>query len=71
MNDTSLLLQPTCYLRGANGTDAALLKAWNEGQDFKLRNGQYCSVRDLNALMEGTSSIWIHNPMTYKSFRII
>jgi hypothetical protein len=68
---TPITLRPACYLRGLDGTDAALIKAWSEGKDFALHNGQYCSVRDLNALMEGTSSIWIYNPTTCKAFRIV
>lgn len=67
--NTSILLRPACYLKGLDGSDTALLEAWVAGKDFQLHNGQYCSIRDLGLLLQGTSSIWIYNPAKNMSFR--
>jgi hypothetical protein len=32
-------------------TAAEALKDWRDGKDFSLPNGQYCSIRDKNGLL--------------------
>jgi hypothetical protein len=34
-----------------------VIQAWKSGQDFKIVNGPYCSIRDIAKL--GCSSVWI------------
>ena len=33
------------------------IEAWKSGKDFKIVNGPYCSIRDLDKL--NCSSVWI------------
>lgn len=52
------------YLEAAYGrrytTAEAAICAWKEGKDFKIRNGPYCSIRDLGLLnLEFPSGIYI------------
>lgn len=36
---------------------AEMAADWNAGKDFRIIGGPYCSIRDLNKLTPGTSSI--------------
>ena len=38
-------------------TSQEATQAWKLGKDFKIPNGPYCSIRDLNKL--NASSVWI------------
>lgn len=38
-------------------TSEAARQDWKAGKDFKIVNGPYCSIRDLERL--GCSSVWI------------
>lgn len=33
-------------------TEAAILKGWQEGKDFKILQGPYCSIRDMGHLSQ-------------------
>ncbi len=45
-------------------SEAAIKADWEAGKDFKLYGrGCYTSIRDLDALMEGTSSLTIISPL--------
>ena len=52
---SELVLRPACGRSYA--TAAAMVDAWNEGKDFKLTNGQYCSIRDIKKLRNDSSRI--------------
>ena len=48
-------------LRGAYGRDATLAD-WKSGKDFKITNGPYCSIRDLEEMRrEGFHIVEIFN----------
>ena len=32
---------------------------WNAGKDFKIVNGPYLSIRDINRLKDAYSSVWL------------
>lgn len=38
-------------------TSDEVRRAWKSGEDFKIVNGSYCSIRDVETL--GASSIWV------------
>lgn len=46
-----------------------LLQDWQQGKDFKIKNGPYCSIRDLEHLRENFSRIFIVcNHINYYSY---
>lgn len=49
------------FIHGAYGrhynTKEELLKAWEGGSDFKVWGGPYCSIRDLDYIMENHGRI--------------
>ena len=50
---------------------AAMLASWEMGQDFKMYGcGAYCSVRDIAALMQGTSSLALFQASPLLTVRI-
>jgi hypothetical protein len=36
-----------------------VVKAWQEGKDFQIYNGPYCSIRDISAMRDMASNIFI------------
>lgn len=50
-------------LAGAYGrnyeTKKAALRDWEAGRDFKIVDGPYCSIRDLDQLVEESSGVYI------------
>lgn len=40
-------------------TKEQALKAWNNGADFKIMGGPYCSIRDAEQLVADSSSVFI------------
>jgi hypothetical protein len=62
--DKILGITSTCVLLPAYGdqynSKEEVLKAWNEGKDFKIAGGgPYCSIRDLNTLLKNFDKIKI------------
>ena len=52
-------------------TAAAMLMAWEDGEDFKMYGcGSYCSVRDIAALMQGTSTLALFQASPLLTVRI-
>ena len=43
----------------------AMLKDWEEGKDFKMSNGPYCSIRDLESLKKTFSLIIVMQAGTH------
>lgn len=35
------------------------LKAWQDGKDFQIYNGPYCSIRDIDALRQMSIAVYI------------
>ena len=62
-----MLFQPMMLLPAYGKTyttSAEIETAWKAGKDFKMNgSGGYCSIRDMNTLMEGTSSLTIVSPL--------
>lgn len=56
MISSPLILTPA-YGR-TYSTEQELLADWNAGEDFKVKAGPYCSIRDLDELLRGSSSLW-------------
>lgn len=54
---TTIILVPA-YGRQYADKDIAI-KAWNEGKDFKIINGPYCSIRDIARLRMTNNHILI------------
>jgi hypothetical protein len=55
--ETTLILVPAY---GRTYASAAEMRAgWESGQDFKIKAGPYCSIRDLDKLQQASSSIYI------------
>ena len=46
----SVILRPAYGRRYL--TEESIIEAWNNGLDFKLPNGQYCSIRDKKGLLK-------------------
>lgn len=64
-----LLLCPAYGRRYATAVE--MLAAWDMGQDFKMYGcGTYCSVRDLAALMQGTSTLALFQASPMLTVRI-
>lgn len=40
-------------------TSADIAKAWEEGKDFKVVRGPYCSIRDQEALKSDYNAVYI------------
>ena len=40
-------------------TSQEAVEAWKNGQDFKIVGGSYCSIRDMDYLVDHCSTIWI------------
>lgn len=40
--------------------DEDALKDWNDGKDFKIQGGPYCSIRDKDLIMETHDKITIN-----------
>jgi hypothetical protein len=56
-------------LSGAYGrnyeTKKAAVRDWEAGRDFKIVDGPYCSVRDLDQLVEESSGVYIVTKQGY------
>jgi hypothetical protein len=39
--------------------EADMLVGWNIGKDFRMPNGQCCSIRDIEDLKNDCSSLWL------------
>jgi len=53
-------------------TKEACLLDWNAGKDFKILNGPYCSIRDIEYMKVDFQTIdihWFHDPS--RQYRII
>ena len=42
-------------------TKASMLADWNSGKDFKILNGPYCSVKDIEGLRDMASTITLQD----------
>lgn len=40
-------------------TENEVLDDWTAGKDFQIVNGPYCSIRDLDAMMQDFSKIFV------------
>lgn len=51
-----------CYLLPAYGakyvSETELVNAWEEGKDFRIFRGPYCSIRDLDTLGHNYDAIY-------------
>jgi len=59
-----VILTPA-YGRVYATAERALLD-WNEGKDFKIQNGPYCSIRDINSLRMTNNHVLIK--INYRGF---
>lgn len=50
-----IVLVPAYNRKYATSHEA--VEAWKSGKDFRIVNGPYCSIRDLNRM--SASSVWI------------
>lgn len=41
------------------------IRDWEQGLDFKVNNGRYCSIRDLNTLIADTAGVHIQTKQGY------
>ena len=39
------------------------LSAWQAGKDFQIYNGPYCSIRDIDALKQMSSGVYLQYEM--------
>ncbi len=39
----------------------SMVEAWNDGKDFKVISGPYCSVRDIKVLKEEYGTVYVTN----------
>lgn len=51
-------------------TREAMVADWEYEHDFRIYGGPYCSIRDLNKLTRGTSSITIVDPLSRVSANV-
>jgi len=40
-------------------TKEDLVKAWEDGKDFRILYGSYCSIRDIKTIKEGYDHAWL------------
>ena len=56
-------------LLGAYGrkyeTKKAAIHDWEQGLDFKVQGGPYCSIRDIDYLVDNSSQTCIHTDQGY------
>jgi hypothetical protein len=57
MKDNQLMIMPA-YGRQYKTSEQAKAD-WNAGKDFKIVNGPYLSIRDVNYLKDTYSSVWL------------
>jgi hypothetical protein len=57
MNSKPLMIMPA-YGRQYKTSEQAKAD-WNAGKDFKIVNGPYLSIRDVNYLKDTYSSVWL------------
>jgi hypothetical protein len=57
MNSKPLMIMPA-YGRQYKTSEQARAD-WNAGKDFKIVNGPYLSIRDVNYLKDTYSSVWL------------
>ena len=57
MNSKPLMIMPA-YGRQYKTSEEAKAD-WNAGKDFKIVNGPYLSIRDVNHLKDTYSSVWL------------
>ena len=57
MNSKPLMIMPA-YGREYKTSEEAKAD-WNAGKDFKIVNGPYLSIRDVNYIKDTYSSVWI------------
>jgi hypothetical protein len=57
MNSKPLMIMPA-YGRQYKTSEQAKTD-WNAGKDFKIVNGPYLSIRDVNYIKDTYSSVWI------------
>jgi hypothetical protein len=57
MNSKPLMIMPA-YSRQYKTSEEAKAD-WNAGKDFKIVNGPYLSIRDVNHLKDTYSSVWL------------
>ena len=57
MNSKALMIMPA-YGRQYKTSEQAKAD-WNAGKDFKIVNGPYLSIRDVNYLKDTYSSVWL------------
>jgi hypothetical protein len=57
MNSKPLMIMPA-YGRQYKTSEQAKAD-WNAGKDFKIVNGPYLSIRDVNYLKSTYSSVWL------------
>jgi hypothetical protein len=57
MNSKPLMIMPA-YGRQYKTSEEAKAD-WNAGKDFKIVNGPYLSIRDVNYLKDTYSSVWL------------
>ena len=44
-------------------TKQQAINAWQDGKDFQIYNGPYCSIRDIDALRQMSSGVYIQYTM--------
>ena len=52
-------------------TKQEALDAWNDGKDFKIANGPYCSIRDAEYIQKKLGSAYIRYGLDNKSVKVI
>lgn len=55
---TTPLFLTAAYGRKYNTREQAL-SAWQSGKDFKIEDGPYCSIRDLDLMRQDFANIYI------------
>lgn len=58
-NPINLYLTPAPWRERKNITRQTILDDWNNGKDFKVVDGPYCSIRDLHYIRENFNRAYI------------
>jgi hypothetical protein len=48
----------------------SMLADWQNGKDFKIVGGPYCSIRDLESMKNDASTIWLNDGSDFLNVRI-
>ena len=65
-----LILKPAVYSKPYPQNMGEVEAAWNNGQDFKIVGGPYCSIRDIEAIKATDEDVFLYSCSDQQTKRV-